>query len=395
MRLFFVGFLIGALSIVGFGQVRAETVRELNRQMTKSFAKSDYRAVIRVALQLYGRTGRIQLLANIGRCFDLLGEDESALRYYQSYLKKEKQARYRRPVLSRIIEIRARLSLRKQEVTLVSDPTGAKVWINGATRPGWVTPFSRWLPVGRTTIRFEKAGYRSARRVITLKPGPPLTLDQRLEPLAPPLGGLVIEGRVERCTVWLNGTKRGVAPLRLEKLPAGRYRLRLQRPGGPVWRRDVTIEAGRTRTIVVDYTRLAGSLSPLPTPTPKRRDPYRIGAWVGLGVGLALLATGTGLQIAAKRADNDAIRYLESEQKLVGKGVVSLEVEAEYNRRYQRGVVRQRWAIGMFVAGGVVAATGIVLFFIKPKRSGDRVGFRVTPIVSPRGYGLSTGWVFD
>lgn len=154
MRIVVALLLLAGLALPG--TLRAETVKELNRRMSRAFTRKDYRGVVRLALELYQRTKTPQLLANIGRAYDLLREDASALRYYQRFLREERRPTLRGTVLKRIVVVRARLSVLRREVTLVSNPSGAEVSIDGRHRPGWVTPFVLWLPFKRTHFSFAK-----------------------------------------------------------------------------------------------------------------------------------------------------------------------------------------------------------------------------------------------
>ena len=102
----------------------------LDGQMGQLWQQKRYKDVIPVALKLYRLTSDPRLLANIGRCYDLLNQDILALRYYRQYLRLAKASSRRTVVEGRVGQ--RRLSRRRAGT---SNPLGAVGTPSGEKRP--------------------------------------------------------------------------------------------------------------------------------------------------------------------------------------------------------------------------------------------------------------------
>lgn len=87
---------------------KAAQVEQLRRRMLETFRAKDYRATIRITEQLYRLDAKPRYLANIGRCYDLLGEKKRAIGFYLLFLDIEKTPKKRQPVLQRLAALRSR-----------------------------------------------------------------------------------------------------------------------------------------------------------------------------------------------------------------------------------------------------------------------------------------------
>jgi hypothetical protein len=137
----------------------------------------------------------------------------------------------------------------------------------------------------------------------------------------------------------------------------------------------------------------ASTAPPLPTapliytPDAEPTHPWRTWKWVAAGTGAGCLVLAI---LFAADASNMA-KKLEDASKATDKQPYTLDLPSDYDR----GQRDEKLAIGFGIAGGVLAATGVVLFFVD-SRSGTekpRQG-QVTPILAPGTAGASAVWSF-
>jgi tetratricopeptide (TPR) repeat protein len=125
-------------------------------------------------------------------------------------------------------------------VSITSDPSPAEVRFDG--RFVGVTPAAvPSVGPGRHTLEVWRQGFlRSAQQ---LEVGPaPAAVHVRLEAERP--GALSVHSEPEGAEVILDGQSRGNAPLELDGLPAGSYRLVLRKAGHEMWSTQVEVREG-------------------------------------------------------------------------------------------------------------------------------------------------------
>ncbi len=158
-------------------------------------------------------------------------------------------------------------------LTVTSAPTQVDVWVDGEHRG--VTPLTLNLPPGAYALEGRKAGYDNTHvaysvlpdersrvhlslaesrddpvRAERVRPQSPAIQPPRMEPDGR-MGTLRVNTR-PHSRVFVNGRDVGFTPVTNLRLPAGRHTLRFVYEGGED-RMRVTIEAGRTRTIVRNF----------------------------------------------------------------------------------------------------------------------------------------------
>lgn len=134
-------------------------------------------------------------------------------------------------------EIAATLRAFPTQLTVVSIPPGARLYVNNRYRgetPQKITD----LQPGEVRLRVEMAGYETAARTIQLRSRDPAVEEFRLTKNS---GKLVVITEPPNVKVFLNGEEKGETrrgpnpvisePLEIDLLPPGEYQLRLLRPG--------------------------------------------------------------------------------------------------------------------------------------------------------------------
>ena len=128
-----------------------------------------------------------------------------------------------------------------------SVPEGARVSLDGVPRGTAPVVLDR-IPDGTVVLEVEADGYRPFRREMRLSAGYDEPLDVVLEPLP---GTLRIVTIPDGARVYLDNAFRGNAPLTLEELPPGSYRVRVELAAHDPAAR--TIELGRAASVVEEF----------------------------------------------------------------------------------------------------------------------------------------------
>ncbi|HUH01716.1 MAG TPA: serine/threonine-protein kinase [Kofleriaceae bacterium] len=124
------------------------------------------------------------------------------------------------PIKPTLVAIRASLSV-------ITDPAGAEVELNGAALG--LSPIERDdLAPGRGVLVIRKKGYQRLRESVELAVARPVAIERTLEPI-------VVYGSIRVAVpgwadVYLRGKKIGTVPRQALRLPVGTHRLRLHNP---------------------------------------------------------------------------------------------------------------------------------------------------------------------
>lgn len=365
--------------------------KKLVRQMGRLFAQNKYRDVIVVARQLYGLLKDPQLLANIGLCYERLGEDAQALAHYQQFLKAAPSGhKTRSNVEKQLAKLRQKLRGNKREVNLQSQPGGATVTVD--SREVGQTPTVVFLDPGRHVIELRLKGYEPLRREILIVKGPALSLDYSLQRLEE-TGWLTVTCNVPGAEIFLENELIGKTPLRRKGLKHGRYVVKVSAPGYREMQERVTIEAGRTTMLRASLVKLP-SVTPTPSPVTsndrrKLGDRLWIAGWVTFGVSFSAAIAGTALFFVGRKNATD----LNQELSQYGKDhPTATQDEANkainFDSRWTRKVKRNLYAAyALWGIGGAGLVASAVMLALAPsyrksspsERVGERLRWRLVP----------------
>jgi len=135
-------------------------------------------------------------------------------------------------------------------LTIESQPAGAEVSVDGAKRG--VTPLKLPLPAGEHSVELRNATATRAMRVTVPENGIAshyIELAAAESPEAS-VGRLEVTSEPAGARVMLDGSARGVTPLSLANIAAGRHTVVIAAEGAPVTRM-VNVSAGSTASVVV------------------------------------------------------------------------------------------------------------------------------------------------
>jgi hypothetical protein len=166
-------------------------------------------------------------------------------------------------------------------MSISSDPSGATVFLNNDSLG--TTPLeAHQLRPGNYQVHLEKNNYQSIDTGLVIQSGLGVTLSVKLLPLndgitakssqsvvavernSPPekltSSALTVNSFPLGALVWINDQRMGITPFNSDDLTPGNYRLRLEKSGYEVYKRDLLIEAGRNPILDINLVPLTAGL---------------------------------------------------------------------------------------------------------------------------------------
>ncbi|AXI24711.1 serine/threonine protein kinase [Methanofervidicoccus sp. A16] len=148
--------------------------------------------------------------------------------------------------------INAKLTSKKATLYIRSDPSGAKVYINGEYKGK--TPLELKLDPGFYTVKISKDGYEDYIAYIILRSGKTTKINAVLKLY----GTLKISSNPSRAYVYINGKYVGITPLELNLSP-GSYNVEIKTIfGEKVYEKTVVVKAGEITKISADLNTNTG-----------------------------------------------------------------------------------------------------------------------------------------
>jgi hypothetical protein len=143
------------------------------------------------------------------------------------------------PIKDRVpIKLATDLASDSATLKLASEPAGASVLLNGATRGTTPCTIDR-IPSGTVDIEIALKGYAPHRSQIVLKAGDVVDVPAQLKAIP---AALTIHSIPDQARIYVNNQYKGDAPLVLTNLPPGEYRLRAEKRGYEADARNVTLK---------------------------------------------------------------------------------------------------------------------------------------------------------
>lgn len=150
----------------------------------EAYEKRRYKDAVDLFLEADRLAPSAPLSFNIGRAYERLGDDTSALRWYRDYLRRSAGAPNAESVRELVAKLAAELASKGvQQVTVLSTPPGATVSVDD--QPVGVTPWTGELAPGKHHVLLTARGYADTEREFELNATVPLDLALRLEAAAP------------------------------------------------------------------------------------------------------------------------------------------------------------------------------------------------------------------
>jgi hypothetical protein len=150
----------------------------------EAYEKRHYKDAVDLFLEADHIAPSAPLSFNIGRAYERLGDDTSALRWYRDYLRRSAGAQNADSVRELVTKLALSLSKKGvQQVTVLSSPAGATV--NVDQQPVGVTPWTGELAPGKHRVLLTLRGYADTEQEFELAATEPLDVSLRLEAAKP------------------------------------------------------------------------------------------------------------------------------------------------------------------------------------------------------------------
>jgi hypothetical protein len=265
------------------------------------------------------------------------------------------------------VQVKVVLAVRKAEIRAECAVPACSLSVNDE-RLGQ-GPVDRQVAPGSYRIRAEAEGYLPVEELVTLRPG-----ESRVTRLAPtllPVATLSVRCDATPCDVQVDGTHAGTAPIRIP-LKSGAHRVKAIAEGRTPFEQEVLARPGGDVFVTA-------TLQPIAKPVPLPR-PHRTWAWIAIGGGSALAATGALLV---------GLGYREAG---IAQGIDELDYPdyAAYRSAFngKARAARTKAYTGWVLLGSGLAAVGagIVLHRVTPD---GPVSATITPAFLQDGAGLS------
>jgi formylglycine-generating enzyme required for sulfatase activity len=143
------------------------------------------------------------------------------------------------------------------EVTVSSEPAGAKLFVDGEERG--VTPVTTQILAGNHPVELRMEGFKSWTTDVQVKANEPLNLGPVR--LGLPDGKLALRSEPSGASVSVGGVYRGQTPVALELRPDIPHNVVLTLPGYEAATREVSLTAGESRTLSVPLAGVFGEVT--------------------------------------------------------------------------------------------------------------------------------------
>ncbi len=194
-------------------------------------------------------------------------------------------------------------------------------------------------------------------------------------------------------TVLVDGRDVGQTPLREELLlESGKHVISVTKPGYGNKSEELSAQ-GNQVDLTITLEKVASPISPGPAqvivpqdrpqpPQPQKRS-YRLGSYIGFGVGALGIGAGTYFVLKAHSTQSDSDSHFASCLPHCSSAEKGNIADLDQSAKNQRAA-----ALASYIVGGVGVATGITLFLIEPKK-GTESALRIRPWVGLGQAGIS------
>jgi tetratricopeptide (TPR) repeat protein len=289
--------------------------------------KGDYKKAIEEFLFAFDYYKSASILFNVAKTYEKIGDLENAIIHYRRYLELKPDAEDRDLVTSKIQDFKKKLSEHKTEISFITVPEKAKIFIDCVTPECmYVAPASKWLGFGEHTVRIEAQEY-----------------------IAKELKLNVLKGKEQTISVELNRIKQEPVVKAPVKVPEKKPEPQKKPETAPV--------------------------------VEKKTEGWSMKTWgyISLGTGGAFTVLGVTMYFLGMSELNDAnSKYRDQPDK-----------KDAYNSAYDSAMIKRTVGfvgLGLGVAG---LAAGTALILLDSGNSGaNQASLNAVPVFSPNGFGV-------
>jgi tetratricopeptide (TPR) repeat protein len=199
------------------------------------------------------------------------------------------------------------------------------------------------------------------------------TLERSLNAAGAHLGSVVVSSNILGAELWINGEHIGVLPLGPQRVLAGNVRVELRRISGERTERALTLAAGATHHVHVDFVELRTrakkasgdaaatvrerATADAPNPAPAASNTPRTAAWMLVATGIVFLGEAVVAHVLRERFANE---YNDDGECLHG----DLSREERCGEVLGKAQTARTLAIAGYVGAGVAFGTAGILFAV-------------------------------
>jgi len=191
-------------------------------------------------------------LYNIARSYENLGDGQNCIKFYDDYVSLYKKREGSDP--GDIKNIRASVTkcklLLRSEVSVSSDPAGAKVYIDDKDNLLGQTPFQTTMEPGRYTLHLVLDGHVPFEENFEVRAGEPLRLVFKLEKFQR-VGKLRVKSNVRDASLFIDGRNIGLTPYRdFITLDEGPHQVALKKDSYTSFADEVTVVVNEEHEVI-------------------------------------------------------------------------------------------------------------------------------------------------
>lgn len=145
-----------------------DRARVLFGQGVAAYREGKYYLAVEIFLETQRIYPDVQLLFNVARAYENIGNVSGALRYYRDYLRQADRPSDGADVRERVRRLQEQLAERSlQQLTVLSQPEGATVSLDG--KPIGITPFTIDTYPGKHRLGLTLSGHAAQEQVVDLE----------------------------------------------------------------------------------------------------------------------------------------------------------------------------------------------------------------------------------
>ena len=188
---------------------------------------------------------------NIARAYEQLGAARECIEGYEKYLTFYKDKHGNDP--TDVVNVRASIQkcrlLMRPDVTIGSNPEGAKVYIDDRTKLLGQTPYATTLDPGTYTIYLDLDGHIPFEEQVEVRAGEPVRLFFRLEKFTR-VGTVVVKTNIRGASVFVDGRNIGLTPYREPiTLDEGQHQITIQKQDYTTFNEEIVVEVNQEQVV--------------------------------------------------------------------------------------------------------------------------------------------------
>ncbi|NOZ00650.1 MAG: PEGA domain-containing protein [Deltaproteobacteria bacterium] len=290
-----------------------------------------------------------------------LNDPESAWKYALEYRDLATTGDGKREARALVRDIEAALRKTHGKIVVKVEPPTADLYLDSKEAGGRMSSGVVWAMPGRHAVLAEAPGYRPSSTAVKVRRGVETSVTLVLRPEK---AFLEVISDIPGYACILDDEPVGVTPLRRVVEP-GPHRIRVESRGHRPYEQKIDLSPGETLVVRADLASadLRQSAPPKDASDARAMSAGRIGSWVAMGTGSAMVVTGAVLYGLAWRDYKDADNLQPGPN-----------YDADFDARVSVGRKKAYASYGLLGAGAAALGVGLILYFVLPAEQTVTIG---------------------